>query len=282
MFDLDAVENLAPICGPCNQEKANEVYQHAPRVESQLKRARSRAETVQRNLDRFRRDTHITKVLLAITAADVADEAAAGAIKALGVVVLNVLRSRFPDLLDASYAEDYTTHHPPIEYEGRTYQRTDGVSVVELDGRSRRVAVVLEDVFGLSLRYALDTVREAVRGDVDDQVERWVRGRDHDYLDMCMSSAPSRNPIGVYFHELRYANGQIEIDGEIDGTFTADVDEEDPDPERWTRSRGAEFDYSGAFTATFAEVGLTDIGISISDPSESWWRTTLHSMEQTD
>ncbi|WHU47069.1 HNH endonuclease [Gordonia sp. L191] len=167
VFDLDAVENLAPICGPCNQEKANEVYQHAPRVESQLKRARSRAETVQRNLDRFRRDTHITKVLLAITAADVADEAAAGAIKALGRVVLNVLRSRFPDLLDASYVEDYTTHHPPIEYEGRTYQRTDGVSVVELDGRSRRVAVVLEDVFGLSLRYALDTVREEVRGDID-------------------------------------------------------------------------------------------------------------------
>lgn len=281
-FDVDAVENLAPICGPCNQEKTNEDYQHAPRIESQLKLARSRAQTVQHNLDRFRRDAHVTKALLAITAADLDDEATAGAVKALGGVVLTVLRRRFPELVDAAYAEDYTVHYPSVEYKGRFYSHTDGASVVELDGASRRAAVILEDVYGLPLRYVLDTVRAAIGGDVDDHVQRWTRGREHDYLDVSANGRPSHNPIGVYFHEMRYENDEIAIDGEFDGTFTADIDEEDPDPERRTQSRGAAFDYNGEFTATFAKEGLIDIGISMNSPSESWWRRTPHSMELTD
>lgn len=280
--EIDAVQNLAPICGPCNQEKTNEDYQHAPRVESQLNAAEKKADAVQRNLNRFRRDTQVTKALLAITAADLNDENVAGAVEALGGVVLSVLRQQFPELLDARYAEDYTVERPAIEYRGRFYQAGDGASVVELDGQSRRAAVILEDVLCTSVRYALDTVREEVRDAADHGVERWMRKHERHYLDVQVQSKPSDNPASVYFHEMRYDDREVEIEGEFEGTFSADIDEEDPDPDGWTQSRGAVFDYEGRFVVTFAEQGLIDVSVDISNVSENWSRVALHSMDQTD
>jgi hypothetical protein len=280
--DVDAVENLAPICGPCNQEKTNEDYQRTPRVESQLNNAAKRARTVQRTLGTFRRDAQVTKALLAITAADLDDERIAGAVEALGAVVLSVLRRHFPELLEARYAEDYTVQRPAMEYKGRFYRVDDGASVVELDGKSRRAAVILEDVLDIPMRYALDTVREEVRAAADHDVERCMQRHHRPFLNVEINSKPSGNSAGVYFHEMRYAGGKVEIEGEFEGTFTADVDEEDPDPDRWTQSRGAAFDYDGQFVATFGEEGLLDIGIDVNNVSESWSHTALHSMDLTD
>ena len=178
--DVDAVDNLAPICGPCNQEKSNGEFQNTPRVESQIELAAKRAATVQRTLDSFRRDAQVTKALLAITAADLNDERVAGAVEALGVVVLSVLRKRFPDLLDARFAEDLTVQRPPVEYEGRLFRVDDGASVIELDGKSRRAFVILEDVLGISLRYALDVAgRDVIDGVRPAIWRRCQRGDSH-------------------------------------------------------------------------------------------------------
>lgn len=281
-FDVDAAENLAPICGPCNQEKSNNSYQDDPRVASQIKAAESHAPSVQRNLTSFHRDTTVVRALLAVTAADLENEDVSAAISSFVAAILPVVRDRFPEILDAPYAKDYTQYQSAIEFKGHVFQPQDDASIIELDAQSRRALVVLEDVFGITINQTFDQVRGHISRRADEYAEEWLRGSSSPYAEAWLSSRPSSNAIGIFMHELRYLDEEVEIAGEIDGSFAADIEEYDSDPERWTTSRGVSFDILGEFTARFAADGLMDIYVHVGEPRENEWRHQPHSMELDD
>ncbi|MBF6302295.1 HNH endonuclease [Nocardia amamiensis] len=276
-FDVDAAANLAPICGPCNQEKNNDEYWNIPRIASVIKAAADAVPRVQRHLTRFRANDSVVRALLAVTAADLGNDEVADSVAEFGAVILPVFRERFPQILDAPYWQDYTERRPVVEFEGRRVQLPEERSMIEWDVTSRRALVILEDVLDTPIVYALGCVRDEVRERVDDEVDHWIRyGTANRFRDTQAWQQPSSNPIGLYVRELRYVNGEVQITGDLEGTFTAHIEEDVEDREWWephTTSRYADFDFSGEFSATFSrEEGITDASVYVSEPTENQWQ----------
>jgi hypothetical protein len=170
-FDVDAAENLAPICGPCNKEKSNGEFQDAPRVDATRKAAVEAAPKVRRNLERFYKDDAVVKALLAVTVADLASPDAAEAITAFGMAIMPVFRESFPEILAAPYTRDYTVRRPTMNIQGREVEIPEDRSIAELDAQGQRAVVILEDVMGISMVDAIDNVRRAIGDDIEEQIQ---------------------------------------------------------------------------------------------------------------
>lgn len=271
-FDVDAAANLAPICGACNQEKGNGEFDNAPRFDAVRKRAAELAARVQQNLDRFRKDDSVVKALLAVTAADLESEAVAESVESFGEVIMPVFREKFPHILDAPYTKDYTVRQPPVEVDGRLVRAAEEHSTVDLDTMSRRALVVLEDVLEISTPDAFNEIRRVLGYKIDDEVEEWVQsGGDGRYAGGELEDHPSWSPIHVYVHEIRYTNGAVMWNGELEGTFSADVGEH-PIESGWPSTRrSADFDFAVEFSATFSQEGLVDTWMDTIEPDENEW-----------
>lgn len=273
--DVDATANLAPICGSCNQEKSNGEFEDAPRFDAARKRAAELVPQVERNLVRFRKDASVVKALLAVTAADLESDDVAESVESFGALIMPVFRERFPQVLDAPYTKDYTVERPPMELHGQRIRLPEERSVVELDAQSRRALVILEDVLEISMEDAFDEVRAHFGGDIDEQVKEWLRSAEmHQYRRASLYERPRANTIGVYVHELRHAEAEVTLTGELDGSFAADVEDYEPDPGHdWSWDRRAEFDFAGEFSITMSREGITDAWVSLGEPEENHWRT---------
>lgn len=279
-FDVDSAENLAPICGPCNQEKGNGEFEDAPRVDAMRQAAMSHAPAVQRNLARFHKNDAVVKALLAVTAADLASPDVAESIEAFGAAIMPVFREKFPRVVDARYTKDYTRRFPPVEVEGRQSQVPEERALVELDAEGQRALVILEDVLGMPMPDALRDIRSYFSRDIDDEVKEWLRrSESRQYRSADLHGRPSSNRIGVYVYEVRYADDQVTLTGELEGSFAAYVEDAERDYEDWSPSRLADFDFIGPFGATYSREGLIDAYMDVGDPEENRWR---HSMAMLD
>ncbi|MGC4964265.1 HNH endonuclease [Gordonia sp. DT101] len=273
-FDVDDVANLAPICGPCNQEKGNSEFDDAPRVDAIREAAAGRAPNVARNLATFRKDGTVVKALLAVTAADLGSDDVAESVEAFGSLILPVFRDKFPHILNAPYSEDFSVRRRPVEYRGRMIKLPDEVTTVDFDAQSHRARIILEDVLELSLRWVLDHIREYFADDLDRDVDEWLRGSRRIFTSVTLTERPSSNPVALYVYELRHEDGAVTLTGELEGSFIADIEEDDDDyfASGSTRRRSVDFDFIGSFSATFEREGLMDAWVHIGDPSESEWR----------
>jgi hypothetical protein len=71
------------------------------------------------------------------------------------------------------------------------------------------------------------------------------------------------------------------VTGEMEGSFTADVEECEPDAEEdWSTNRRADFDFVGEFSMTFSRDGFTDAWVFVGDPEENPWRS--HTLQYED
>lgn len=279
-FDVDAAENLAPICGPCNKEKSNGEFQDAPRIDAMRKTAVGAAPKVRRNLERFYKNDTVVKALLAVTVADLASPDVAEAITAFGMAIMPVFRESFPEILNAPYTRDYTVQRPTMIIRGQEVELPEEQSIAELDAQGQRAVVILEDVMGISMVDAIDNVRRAIGDDIEEQVDRWLRnGMDGRYANASRDEHPSSNPIGIAVSELRYEDGGVIFSGEFDGTFITEIEEYDPDPERWTTYRKADFDFTGDFSVTLTGEDVTDVWVVTAEPYENEWRGRASRME---
>lgn len=279
-FDVDAAANLAPICGPCNQEKNNGKFEEAPRFDAACTRAADLAPTVQRNLTRIYKDANVVKALLAVTAADLESEDIAESIAAFGAVIMPIFREKFPEVVDAEYTKDYTRRYPPIEVAGRQFQPPEERAFVQLDAEGQRALVILEDVFEMPMSAVLSDIRSYFGRHIDDDAAEWLRRTEyHQYRRADLRDRPSSNRIGIYIYEVRYADDEVTLTGELEGSFTAYVEDNDRDLEDWTPSRHADFDFIGPFEATYSREGLIDASIDIGEPEENRWRHTLRAMD---
>jgi hypothetical protein len=280
-FDVDGPANLAPICGPCNQEKGNRDYRDDPRIASQMRAAATAAPKVQGNLVRFHKDGAVVQALLAVTAADVESEDVAEALESFGALILPVFRQKFPQILDAPYTQAYTRRRPPVVFEGRQVQLPQEQLLVELDVQSRRALIVLEDVLDIPMLSALNDIQGYFATDIDEQVKSLVRrGKGGRYSDADVEDRPSSNPIGVYVYDLRYSNGEVTLTGALDGVFAAHFEEDAgvdfEELGRPTTSRSAYFDFIGHFSVTYSRDGLIDAHVDVdADLDEVSWRRLI-------
>lgn len=278
--DIDAAENLAPICVPCNKEKSNREFDDAPRIDAMRKTATEAAPKVRRNLANFYKNDAVVKALLAVTAADLASPDVAESIKAFGMAIMPVFRESFPDILTAAYTWDYTVRHPTMTIQGREVELPEERSIAELDAQGQRALVILEDVMGIAMIDAIDSVRRSIGDDIEEQVDRWLRdGMDGRYANASRDERPSSNPIGISVSELRYEDGGVILSGEFDGTFITEIEEFDPDPERWTTYRKADFDFTGDFQVRFTGEDVTDVWVETTEPYENEWRGRASRMQ---
>lgn len=278
--DVDAAANLAPICGACNTEKNNGQFEEAPRFDAARIRAADLAPAVQLNLARFYQDANVVKALLAVTAADLERDEVAESVAAFAAAVMPIFREKFPQVVDARYTKDYTRRFRPVEIDGRPVQVPEERAFVELDTEGQRALIILEDVLRMPMPSVLHEIRSYFGDDIDGEVRQWLRrseGRQYRRADL--DRRPSSNRFGIYVYEVRYVDDQVTLTGELEGSFTADVEDDDNDSEVWTRSRHADFDFIGPFGVTYSREGLVDAYIDIGDPEENRWRHTLPMMD---
>lgn len=72
-YDINALYNLAPICGPCNKEKANHDLTGKPVVLMKIKKARKLAPSVAKQVASFREPSNIAGALLEAAEADLSN-----------------------------------------------------------------------------------------------------------------------------------------------------------------------------------------------------------------
>jgi len=271
-FDVDAASNLAPICGACNQEKSNGEFEDAPKFDAARKRAAELAPKVQRNLERFHKDSSVVRALLAVSAADLESADVAASVESFGAAIIPVFRQKFPQILDAPYAKDYTVRQPPVEMNGRPARVPEEHSTADLDVTSRRALVVLEDVLEIPTPDAFNEIRRVLGYKLDDEVEEWVQGGGYErYSGGELHDHPSSGPIHVYVHEVRYTNGVVTLRGELEGTFSAEVGDH-PIESGWPPTyRNADFDFAAQFSATFSQEGVVDTSMDRLEPEENEW-----------
>lgn len=271
-FDVDAAANLAPICGACNQEKSNGEFEDAPRFDAARKRAAELAPQVQRNLERFHKDSSVVKALLAVSAADLESEAVAESVESFGAVILPVFREKFPQIFEAPYTKDYTVRRPPVVVKGRPIRIREPQSTIDLDVPSRRALVILEDVMEMPTSDVFYEIRSFVGDKIDDEMGDWLRdggGGRYDSADI--DDRPSSNPIEVYVREARYADDAVTLAGELEGMFTANLRDHPIESDWLSAPRSADFDFAGEFSATFSREGLTDGWVYVGEPDENEW-----------
>jgi HNH endonuclease len=279
-FDVDAAENLAPICGPCNKEKSNGEFEDAPRIDAMRNAAVKAAPKVRRNLERFYKDDGVVKALLAVTAADLASPDVAEAISAFGAAIMPVFREIFPEILTETYTWDYTIRKPPLTFQGQEVDLPGERSIAELDAQGQRALVILEDVIGISMADAIDYVRRSVERDIDEQINSKLRdGMGGYYVNSHADERPCSNGIDVFVSELRYEDAGVVLAGELDGTFIVELEEYDPDPERWSTYRKADFDFAADFSVTFCRGEVSDAWVDVTKLAENEWRGRASRMQ---
>lgn len=279
-FDVDAAENLAPICGPCNTEKSNGEYQGAPRVDAIREAAVKAAPEVRRNFERFHKDSAVMKALLAVTAADLASPDVAEAITAFGMAIMPIFRESFPQLITAEYTQNYTVRPPTLPIQGREFEPPDERSLVRFDAQGQRALIVLEDVMGIPMPEAIDDVRRSIEGAIDEQIDRCFHdGMEGRYTFARRVEHTSSNPIDISVSSLRYGEDGVVFSGHFNGFFFAEVIQDRPDPEPELNLgqslgtlRKADFNVEGGFSTTLTRKGVTDGWVVTLEPEENPWR----------
>lgn len=133
----------------------------------------------------------------------------------------------------------------------------------------------------MSMPDALSDIRSYFSRDIDNEVEKWLRRSESEqYRSADLHDRPSSNRFGVYVYEIRYADDQVTLTGDLEGRFTAYVkDAENDGDEDWTPSGLADVDFIGPFEATYSREGLVDAYLDVGDPTENRWR---HAVEMLD
>lgn len=99
-FDVDAVDNLAPICGVCNGEKSDLDLTHVPLVVTQLAKAHALAPEVSRRWTRLHESARLGGALVTAANADLADPTVRAVFEENAPAIARRLAEIDPKLID--------------------------------------------------------------------------------------------------------------------------------------------------------------------------------------
>jgi hypothetical protein len=145
-FDLDSPQNLAPICGLCNNEKRAIDYLGAPLVVTKLRRAAGHADRVIRRVLDYHEASSVAHNLVAAAAADLAEPQTRGEFLQFAPAIVQTLA-----LLDERSTDFQTTWHEDVDLgDGDILPTT-----MTLDARGRTRVIIIEEICGCSVGEAL-------------------------------------------------------------------------------------------------------------------------------
>lgn len=208
-YNVDAPANLAPICAPCNREKADISFKSGP-FEVRFKKARAKASKVEKWVRSFKSSHPVAKAVVTLATADLDDARAKRSLANFAPV----LDSRIRHLNYVTEGE----HFNPFEDE--TQQAT-----LSIDERGRRTIVLLEDFHGMDLDNALlpaiRRTRSSIEKHLASDMETNVRHQGH----VEPEAGTLLGDIDIRATALRYDRSaeQYEISGSFDAVVEADV-----------------------------------------------------------
>lgn len=219
-FNVHAPHNLGPACAPCNVLKSNTDLTAVPKFILQLDNARKLEPVVTKRVRAWRKSDTVTKAMLAVSVADLSDEAAREALLSLGPIVVNRLRRVAPEALTQNYFYSFDDH---------LNERFPGI-LMAMDEPSRRARVVLEDVFGYEFDDTVITVVDDLRREISSAIEEvfeadmssQLRDQGHEYFHI----ENIEGPIRVELRELRFdaESSVFGVRGRFDAAGTTHVD----------------------------------------------------------
>ncbi|MFG1997351.1 hypothetical protein ACGFJ7_45975 [Actinoplanes sp. NPDC048988] len=171
-FDLNALSNLAPICGACNTEKSNrDDVLDSPRFALQLVEARRLASVVERRVREHTGGNAVTRLLTDAAMADLGNTGARQAFLEHAPGIVQKLA-----LIDPSAADFLSSRDVPLDLE------YDHVVVrATLNARGRTTVAVVEELCDFTLPQAIGpAVRQLITA-TRESVTKTLMGMEHVY-----------------------------------------------------------------------------------------------------
>lgn len=219
-FDVHAPHNLGPVCVPCNVLKSNTDFTASVKFVGLLDKARKLESVVTKHVRAWRKSDKVTKAMLAVSVADLSDEAAREALLSLGPIVVNRLRRVAPEALKQPYFYSFDDH---------LNERFPGILMV-MDESSRRARIVLEDVFGYEFDDTVIALVDDLRREISSAIEEVFEAdmssqlRDHGHEYFLIENI--EDSIRVELRELSFdaESSVFGVRGRFDAAGTAHVD----------------------------------------------------------
>jgi len=214
-FHVDRPANLAPICGPCNNEKSNGNYLKTPLVTTKLQRAqRHEAEVVRRVRAHATANTVARDLTRAVTANLRAAEVRRSFLRHAPAIVQTLA------LIDESMTDFAVGRDFYVDLGGHFFMPVS----LTLDTRGRTAQSVIEDLCGCTLPDALEDGLLSLMMKVSTEVENQIEG----YSGDSGSVGPATIDYvraDLDFRDLRRRGARLiaRFTGIVIGSYTASV-----------------------------------------------------------
>lgn len=185
-FDIDGLENLAPICNVCNGTRGKGKMDYGPRpvMLSQLEQARKLRPTIVERVSNFGNSSKVAEYLLKASETDLNDPNAKQAFEEHAPVIVQKLA-----LLDETKADYISFKTVDLEI---GEERPLGVGV-SLDGQGRTALAILEGVCGC-------TIKGALKGPIGELVDKIRKNAQAEFENIEGPVGPTTSgpPISLY------------------------------------------------------------------------------------
>ena len=257
-YDVNALYNLAPICGTCNREKSDADLTGYGVVLTTLRKAKKIAPKVARRVELFGTASKLADALLHVAEADLSDKATRAMFEREAPAVVQRLAE-----LGESKADFFAFRTVDVE----TRDIVHSVRL-KLNERARAALTVLETVAGGRLEDALsaplsdlfDRVREAAADALEDYDEGLgaprVEPGDVDWPEITIDQ--------IEFNGVPPAQLEFEFSGDFDAVVSASIARDSPSGDDLEYVQG-EAVINGRFTFSFAWEATDPVGVFFFD-----------------
>ncbi|WP_167435578.1 hypothetical protein [Micromonospora chalcea] len=212
-YDVDALYNLAPICGECNKDKGDQDLTQIPVIVSHIKKARRLEGKVSSRVRSFGKSSDIGTALLLAAEADLSDPRNRTTFEEAAPAVVQRLSE-----LGADKADFYVIRGVEVESRGRSH-----AIELKLNEEGRAAVKIIEGMVGADLEKALSAPLGDLLLRVEDSSGHALRGHDEGAGAPDVGSLEVDWPIIVIESVKFFASPPATVELEFDGKFDARV-----------------------------------------------------------
>ncbi|MBM2623419.1 hypothetical protein JIG36_48785 [Actinoplanes sp. LDG1-06] len=216
-YDVDAVYNLAPICGECNKDKGDQDLTQIPVIVSHIKKARKLEVKVSSRVHSFGKSSDVGAALLLAAEADLDNPRIRTTFEEAAPAVVQRLSE-----LGNDKADFFIIRAVDVESRGRRH-----AIELKLNEKGRTAIKILEDIIGADLEMALVAPLDDLLLRIEDSSGHALRGHDEGAGAPDVGSLEVDWPTivieSVNFAATPPANVDLEFDGKFDAWVTGTV-----------------------------------------------------------
>ena len=253
-YEVNAIYNLAPICGTCNREKSNADLTRYGVVLTTLRKAKKIAPKVAHRVESFGTVFDLAGALLHVADADLSDKATRAMFEREAPAVVQRLAE-----LGEYKADFYVFRIVDVETHGVVHSVS-----LKLNARARVALTVLEEVAGGRLENALSAplsdLLDRVRAAAANALEHYDYGLGNPRVEPGDVDWPEITINQIHFNGVPPARLEFEFSGDFDAVVSASVARDNPFDGDLEDVQG-EADINGRFTFSFAWEPTDPVGV---------------------